>query len=400
MASPVSTAVKYFRNDMPSAPVIHGAAGSGVAALRAMLVTGFGLRSVTSAVVQGGFARLTLAAEPLQVNMLYTVIQVDGATPSDLNGEQRVMYASATELRFPTALPDGPVAGSITIKSASAGWEELFIGSVSNKAAFRRLDPQATVFTLLVDDTLGANIGVRGVLSASSVTAGTSPFPDTTNPAYWLKSGSASANAVNWDFFADSRAFYFSPYQSTFVGGSYPTSRVASHYFFGDPIPTRFSDPNACVIIGKLNATASNEPHFGTALNYSVTSTASCWAKSWIGTGTPPRAYLGTEGSSASSFSGDDPTRGTFPNPCDGTLYTARAMVSENAHSGSNAINRAYMPGVLHIPHDGVDAYIQPRSDPVILQSGEPAVVLGMGTSWSMLACPAVALMSFLNGWR
>lgn len=400
MASPVSTAVKYFRNDMPSAPAIHGAAGSGVAALRAMLVTGFGLRSVTSAVIQGGFARLILAAEPLQANILYTVIQVDGATPSDLNGEQRVMYASATELRFPTALPDGPVTGSITIKSASAGWEELFIGSVSNKAAFRRLDPQATAFTLLVDDTLGNNLGVRGVLTASSVTAGTSPFPDTTNPAYWQKSLVATTAAVNWDVFADSRGFYFSPCQSSYVGGTYPLSRVAAHYFFGDPIPTRFSDPNACILFGKLNASNANEPHYGTVPNYSRTGSAAFWAKSWTGTGPPTAVYTGCEGSTSASFSGDDSVRGLFPNPCDGILYTARIVASEGANYGAAAVNRAYMPGMLHIPHDNVDAYIQPRSDPVVLQNGEVAIALGMGSSTSQNTAPAIALMSFLNGWR
>lgn len=400
MASPVSTAVKYFRNDLPSAPVVHGAAGSGVAALRAMLVTGFGLRSVTSAVIQGGYARLTLAPEPLQVNMLYTVIQVDGATPADLNGEQRVMYASATELRFPTTLPDGPVTGSITIKTASAGWEELFIGSVANKAAFRRPDPQATAFTLLVDDTLGANMGVRGVLSASSVTTGTSPFPDTTNPAYWLKSMSATTAAVNWDVFADSRAFYFSPCQSSFAGGSYPLSRVGAHYFFGDPVPTRFSDPNACLLFGKLNASASNEPHYSTVLSYSRSGSVSCWAKSWTGVGPPIPVYPSCEGSSTSNFSGDDATRGVFPNPCDGILYTAKIVVSEGAQYGASAVNRGYMPGILHIPHDNVDAYIQPRSDPVILQNGDPAIALGTGSSNNTNAAPAIALMTFLNGWR
>ena len=93
-------------------------------------------------------------------------------------------------------------------------------------------------------------------------------------------------------------------------------------------------------------------------------------------------------------------TRGVFPNPCDGILYTAKVVASETVHSGATAVNRAYMPGILHIPHDNVDAYIQPRSDPVVLQNGEIVVALGIATSYSQNAAPAVALMSFMNGWR
>lgn len=401
MASPVSTAVKYFRNDLPSAPAVNGLAGSGVSALRAFLVTGFGLRSVTSAVIQEGYVRLTLPSEPLQTNMLYTVIEVAGATPAGLNGEQRVMFASATELRFPTTLPDGPVTGSITIKTASAGWEELFIGTVTNKAAFRRTNPLATAYTLLVNDTLGNNIGVRGVLDATSVTDGSAPFPDTANPTYWQKSTVATAGAISWDAWADSRGFYFSPFTLSSATGSYPLSRVASMYFFGDPLSSKPVDPYGCLLFAKTNANAANEPPSGTATYYSSQSGGSpLWARSWTGLGTPKTAYTTPEGSTVTGNSGADPTRGVFPNPFDGILYTMRIIVTEGGATSINSICRGVMPGILHIPHSGVATYLQPRGEPVVLQNSDVALPIGVGNTGTDIPASAIALMTFLNGWR
>lgn len=50
----MSTAVKFFHSEMPSAPVLSGTAGSLLAILDACLVNGWGLMTATSVVVSGG----------------------------------------------------------------------------------------------------------------------------------------------------------------------------------------------------------------------------------------------------------------------------------------------------------------------------------------------------------
>ena len=66
-------------------------------------------------------------------------VLVDGVTGSmtALNGEQRVTAATATTLQFATAVADGTATGTITVKTAPAGWQKLYTGT--NKAAFKSL---------------------------------------------------------------------------------------------------------------------------------------------------------------------------------------------------------------------------------------------------------------------
>jgi len=131
MASPVDTSVKFVTETMPGAPVLSGTPGALISLLDALLVTGFGLRTATSVVVAGGVATVTLSSNALNANLLHSVILVDGvaAPMADLNGEQRVTAASTTTLQFATAVADGTATGTITVKSAPAGWEKLYSGT-------------------------------------------------------------------------------------------------------------------------------------------------------------------------------------------------------------------------------------------------------------------------------
>ena len=134
MASPVDTAGKLFNENLPDAPVLNGVAGSLIDLLTACLVTGFGLRTAVSLVVSGGVATLTLANEAKNANRLHTVVLVEGVTGAltALNGEQKITFASPTELKFATAAADGTATGAITVKTAPAGWEKKFPGRVES----------------------------------------------------------------------------------------------------------------------------------------------------------------------------------------------------------------------------------------------------------------------------
>ena len=400
MASPVSTAVKYFREGMPGGPNFNGTAGSGVAGLRSLFVSGFGLRSVVSASVLDGFVRLVLATEATQVNMLYTVIDVSGATPADANGHQRVMYATATELRYPTDLPDGPVTGTITVMTPGAGWQELFTGTVTNKAAFKRTDPEATPHALLVDDTIGATMGMRGVLTATSADTGTQQFP-TAGMSYWQKSLTNDGSGVMYDVFVDSRAIYFMPFCST-SESYYADNRTHSFRFFGDPILGRTTDNMGCLIVGRNDSTNADDPGNGSVYNYAGTIYRNSWAKSWTNIGGPQQAYFCADGRSSTVQSGADDNQGQYPNPYDGVMRMVPIIALEGANYDSpNVVRRAQMPGIFHILHSKVSGYLMPRGPLVPSQDGELLYVLGVGNYHNRTAPPTGAgLMSFLNGWR
>ena len=159
MASPVDTTVKFYCEDFPGAPVLNGVAGSLIGLLEACLCTGFGLRSATSLVVAGGVATLTLDSDVKNGNLLNSVILVGNSSIAALNGEQRVTWASSTELKFATAAADGTASGSITVKTAPAGWEKKF--SDTNKAVFKSLATEANTSYLWVSDTGTTNANVR-----------------------------------------------------------------------------------------------------------------------------------------------------------------------------------------------------------------------------------------------
>jgi hypothetical protein len=134
----MSTKTKFFTSAASGAPVLTGQAGSLLGLLDACLVTGYGLLTATSVVVAGGVATATFATPHSALADM--VILVAGATPSGLNGEQRVIAHSGNTLTFPTAVADGTATGVITVRVAPLGWTNPFTGT--NKTAYKMVDPK------------------------------------------------------------------------------------------------------------------------------------------------------------------------------------------------------------------------------------------------------------------
>lgn len=253
MASPVDTSVKFFNENLPDAPVLNGVAGSLIGLLTACLVTGFGLRTAVSLVVSGGVATLTLANEAKNANRLHTVVLVEGVTGAltALNGEQKITFASPTELKFATAAADGTATGAITVKTAPAGWEKKFPGT--NTAGFKSLDPASLGMHLWVNDSTTLDAKVRGFENMSGVDTGTGPFPtlvELASGGFWSKSSAANAVANRWDLFADSRLCYYCPASSS---GATPLVSGQGGYWFGDVLPFKSGDAFRNVVVGNNN---------------------------------------------------------------------------------------------------------------------------------------------------
>lgn len=376
MASPVDTSVKFYREDFPGAPVLNGVAGSLIGLLDACLCTGFGLRSATSLVVAGGVATLTLGSDAKNGNLLHSVILVDGVTGAltALNGEQRVTAASSTELKFATAAADGTATGSITVKTAPAGWEKKF--SDTNKAVFKSLAVEANTSYLQVKDTGTTSANVRAYEAMTDVDTGTGAAPTVAQLAsggYWAKSAAANVTPIGWDLFSDARAFYYCPTPYTAYGTQYIGQGC---WFYGDPIAFKGTDAfSTAIFFGNqdnsqytqmgsvFHTTNADGPRV--ARGYSgLGASVPCWAKPQTGT---------------SVLSGDDGFLGAFPSQTDGALLLSEYILVDTAFAGAQLVRRGRMPGARHAPQSNLGVVFS-RKDTVTV-GGKRFYVTGANTS-------------------
>ena len=239
---PVSSASPIFLHNLQSgAPQLDGLAGSLIGILDACLVSGFGLQAATITVASGVATLTTPLGHGFE---LHQVVEVAGATPSGLNGRQRVLSRTTTTITFDaTGIADGAATGSITVKLAPAGWSKVYSGT--NKAAYRSNNVSGSQTFLRVDDTAGRNARVVGYETMSDVDTGEGPFPTAaqlSGGGWWPKSNSASSAARAWTVVANDRTVYL----HTGCGDSAGSS--GSVWGFGDFASYKVSDAYACCI--------------------------------------------------------------------------------------------------------------------------------------------------------
>ena len=335
---------------MAGAPTLNGVAGSIIDILNSCLVTGFGSKTATSLVVASGIATFThtggqSAAQP------NAVILVEGVTGglTALNGEQKVLTSTATTITWATAAADGTAAGTITMKIAPAGWTKPFSGT--NLAAFRNDTVTGTGAYLRVDDTATQNARVVGYMTMSDVSTGTNAFPHDTQVSggdWWTKSSAASATAAPWFIFADSRMVYFAR--------AYHLSNPIDFqlHVFGDPVPTKTSDPYGAIITGETSNVSSSTVG-GTSNYYYAGSGASAGmyvARSYTGIGSSipmGKTYPTLNAHSSPANSGGNNNGTPFPNPTDGGVYVVPHYIFE-AQTGGVNVHRGVSPGFYCTP--------------------------------------------------
>lgn len=354
MASPVDTSVKHFTSGMTGGPVSNGTAGSTIGVLDSCLVDGWGLQTATSVVIASGVATVTFpSAFPATVD---SVILVAGATPSGLNGEQKVTSLGSNIVRFATAESDGTATGTITVKMAPAGWTKVFSGT--NKAVYKSADPTAHGggMYLRVDDTGTTSCRIVGYETMSDVDTGTGPFPTAAQQSgggYWAKSSAANSTAVRWAVVADSRFFFFASSAHTTATNGCCTRG------FGDLIALR---PSGDAFATALSYGSSASDFGGSFDNPASAQIATPRGSSGLGSSTLGRAFAYIGGP---SISGADSTLGSFPNPNDGGLYLSRRYWA----TGTSQPPRANVPGLLSVPQTGTNGLFAAHT--VLPGSGE-----------------------------
>ena len=350
MASPVDTSVKHYNEGMPGAPTLNGVADALIGVLDACLVTGFGLRTATSVVVASGVATVTLSSNAKNPALIDSVILVDGVTggTTDLNGEQRVTGDTTTTLTFATAVADGTASGTITIKTAPAGWEKAY--TAANVACYRSLSPASFKPYLRVLDSATTSADVRMFETMSDANTGTNQAPTTASAAnvLWVKSSLANATANPWDVFADARMVYFCPTPGV---ASNANNVVSAVFPFGDIAPYKSIDPYAVWLSG-TNAIGAPSGSALLGQQGGVSAGPSRLLRSYTGLGVAQQAYALAASGASTGLSGSDAQWGTFPS-ADGKVRTTQVHVTEGAATGSACIPRGMMPGLHYVPSTG-----------------------------------------------
>ena len=205
-----ATSTKVFASTDPGALVLSGTAGALSTLLKTYLVDGRGSGAVATLNVTAGVATATYSAgHPFAVG---SVGEFAGATPTGLNGQKRILSVATNSVTFDaTGIADGAATGSITSKLASAGWQELFAGALTNVIVLKPTVPEATGCVLRVDDTDATNARVRAYESMTDASTGAGPTPmdsQVSGGLWWPKSGTANSTARPWFMVADERGFY------------------------------------------------------------------------------------------------------------------------------------------------------------------------------------------------
>ena len=334
--------VKFFHSGMNSAPVLSGSVGAMIGVLDACLKDGFGSKSVTSLTISGGVATMNVTgSHSAQVG---TSVLVGGATPSGLNGDQKVTAITGTSVSFATTEADGTATGTITFKMSPLGFTTPFTGT--NLRVYKSAALESTGMYLRIDDTGTSNARVRAYEAMADASTGTGPTPLEAQVAgglYWPKSSSANATARAWYLVADERAFFLAVdpagtgrFTVLFAGdiGSFKSGDAYGYLVTGNEADQAnvSTVPNGCVGYSHRSA------RVGAYLVRSHTAIGQAIAAQRIGAhhnGSTADAYAGTSGYSW----------GTYPNgPNNGLLTGPLELVAQGI--------RGTLPGLLHPVQD------------------------------------------------
>lgn len=347
--------VSFMLNTMRGAPVINGdTPGCLIAALDALLVSGWGAAAPTTVTVASGVATATFASATAW--QVHAVIEVSGGTPSAINGKARVATSAGNTLTWATSAADGTYTGSISIKYASAGWEKVF-SEGTTKAVYRSTDVTGSRRYYRVDDSGNTSARVRGFAEMTDVDTGTEPFPtdaQISGGGYILKTTSVSSVPVLYLLAADSKSVLIS-----IAAGTFGNAWQANTRGFGDPRPlapagdiySAFlsagggSTPSN-LDVGALDGSASNSSSAGftVALRSRSGSVGAVWQRPMPATGL------------LNMLSGACDYLGAAPSAIDGQIKHCQMLLRDQATSEPV---RAAVPGVRYIPQSGARAVFE-----------------------------------------
>ena len=323
--------VKWYSSDMEGAPLLSsGVAGSAhttnpgslIALLKAVLVTGFGIKSVSTLTYDSVAQTITAVVAAGHKYLVDQIVELSGANESGFNGEFRV--ASITSTTVVMGLDNGTpsaasATGTLSMKIPSLGWAVEFEDAGNYKVIFKRTDGTATPLRLYVDNSEWTNWNVNGGALAKVQVIGNPTDINTFTTVYEHRWPASHGYATpEWQLVGDSRLIYFLP--------KYSYAGRRSMYAFGDIISVRPGDNYNCIFthfvelyVGATTGTYywSNNSSYYSMYNNSVVFSDVTHKRI-------ARSYHQLAGSVAVSWKAWPGSFGegiTFPNPADNGFY-------------------------------------------------------------------------------
>lgn len=311
----------WYDSTEPGAPTLNNAAGSLLEVLRACLINGFNLKSVTSIVVASGVATATAATHGY-TSKYGKLVRIAGAPEAGLNGDVQPLTVDTNTFTYACpGVADGTYTGTITARRAPLDWLETHTGT--NKAIFKSQDLLATDHSLRVDDTSTASmsrwLGIPTAL-ITGIDSYSGEFPSAaqvSGGAYVQRGALNDATPKAWVVVGDARGFFYAARVATASG----VDRFAI-YWFGDIEGFYAGDTGACLLTAQAGTTVTASPGFGLSTGHAVASEPNVNAAMYAPTGLSPaqttpqyQQLLSPSGAANSSGFSQYPSALTFPNP-------------------------------------------------------------------------------------
>ena len=320
--------IVWFDSDEVGAPTLNNAAGSLIAVLDALLVTGFNTQALTSISVTSGVATATKAGHGYGDARM---VDISGAGAALVNGRKKITVTGSGTFTFLVpGVADGAVSGSIAAKRSPLGWARTHAAGAT-VGMYSRTDVTATTMSLRLDDTAAGVAGTnyaRAVMveAFTDVNIYTNPSPTVAQLSggqYWGK-GANTATAKQWVLVGDGKTIYFFGEHS-----SYPASTYGVPYgphMFGDIASDRAGDAYGCALAGPYDSSGNGTMGVTTPLGTGQTQGSMVLARLSTGIG----AAVGAAPLGYSRRFGGSPGP-SYPSRVDnGMVISAPVLVLEN----------------------------------------------------------------------
>jgi hypothetical protein len=191
--------------------------GDGLRMLKDALVNGGATQSVTSIVVAGAVATVTMASDPTWFKgQLITISGAAGGPTgfASMNKTTRILTRAAGVLTVDaTGVSNGTVTGTLLAKVAALGqhagtpWQEQFTGT---NASVLRAQSGLRHVLQIADNANTNTMAVRAARSASAVATVTGPWPTVTQSSTllkWPRPDPTAMTTLDWIVWGDEKRF-------------------------------------------------------------------------------------------------------------------------------------------------------------------------------------------------
>lgn len=347
--------VKWFSSDMEGAPLLSsgsaGAAhttnpGSLIALLKAVLVTGFGIKSVSALTYDSTAQKITANVAAGHKYLVDQVIALSGANESGFNGEFRVLSVTSTTVvvGLDNGTPSAASAtGTLSMNIPSLGWAVEFEDAANYKIIFKRTDTASTPLRMYIDNSAWSGWNnYSGYLAKVQMIENPTDINTFTivNDYRWPCSHSYAT--PGWGLIGDSRMIYFVP--------AYAVNSNRGFYMFGDGNSIRPGDNYFCLMTHYPVLTNDRYWQNSGALFHNQALSFSNSNHKRIA-----RSYHQMPGSVVASWKGLNSYFGegmSFPNPADNGFYVSTDPVPVH----DDLSYRGSLPGIV-VPYASPASY-------------------------------------------